>query len=715
MEESASCKRKRADSPLSAIGNKKEKPQKAPRFTRPREHRREPVTLNELTALLLYASLGKRHGVDKPSWCRLHRQGRVARVHVVILEGVTQLHFYRYYSQFKQLRRSYTARCTLVPSSCDLVSTLLSAELPDPQDSHPDIQTTTPTADVIWHPVARRYGLKRRGLSSYLLTEEEMIRKNFPVKGVQGCEAFVCTQADDHVTDSSPLYGLDCEMCVTQAGTELTRVAVVDSRGCCVLDELVKPSNPIINYCTKFSGITQAILKPVTTRLQDVQTKLVELLPRDAVLVGHSLDSDLRALKMIHPHVIDSSLLYRREFGQRFKLKYLAQVILKREIQTEERTGHDPCEDACAALQVVQYFISKGPRQVLHYHLEDLWGVIPRPQQALNESLHNHTISPLRFGQALHKDGQSVLLLGKSAKSDNLTSSQVWRRHSCNTDKECVCVFRRIAQTYSLSVIQFSSLSDVLNQSTEERKDSHLQQMLDRLEQMCVLFLGPLPRDYTERNLHTLLRHYGGLRKIRLVQTTHGLYARVEFKHLEGAELALHSLNGHQKLNQMIKAQRPLTEATLDLEASLAELQRDVMNGHMIYVGGISPHHHSYGDLFQVFSSFGPIDSIVTPAKNSGKCRRHAHIEFVSAESVLVAVRSQAEIGNRKLSVCHALTPPHMHTWTHTHPVSIVMGGETDDPREGDGRELESSGLTCTQVSRYQALQPDPRMGRWSV
>uniref|UniRef100_A0AAR2LU68 Exonuclease domain-containing protein n=1 Tax=Pygocentrus nattereri TaxID=42514 RepID=A0AAR2LU68_PYGNA len=218
--------------------------------------------------------------------------------------------------------------------------------------------------DVLCHPVLRRFGLKKKGMTSYLLTEEEMIKKSFPVKGLQGCEAFVCTQADGYVTDSSPLFGLDCEMCVTQAGTELTRVAVVDSRGRCVLDQLVKPFNPIINYCTKFSGITRSMLQGVNTRLADVQAKLLDLLPTDAVLVGHSLENDLRALNLIHPHVIDTSLLYRREFGQRFKLKLLAQIILQREIQSEERRGHDPCEDACAALELAQYFISKGPRQV---------------------------------------------------------------------------------------------------------------------------------------------------------------------------------------------------------------------------------------------------------------------------------------------------------------------------------------------------------------
>ena len=48
----------------------------------------------------------------------------------------------------------------------------------------------------------------------------------------------------------------------------------------------------------RFSGITAAMLRPVTTVVKDVQVKLLRLLPRDAVLVGHSLENDLRALKV---------------------------------------------------------------------------------------------------------------------------------------------------------------------------------------------------------------------------------------------------------------------------------------------------------------------------------------------------------------------------------------------------------------------------------
>ena len=40
------------------------------------------------------------------------------------------------------------------------------------------------------------------------------------------------------------------------------------------------------------------MLENVTTTLSDVQKHLVDLLPADAILVGHSLEFDLRALKV---------------------------------------------------------------------------------------------------------------------------------------------------------------------------------------------------------------------------------------------------------------------------------------------------------------------------------------------------------------------------------------------------------------------------------
>jgi hypothetical protein len=48
-------------------------------------------------------------------------------------------------------------------------------------------------------------------------------------------------------------------------------------------------------------------------RLIDVQTALRSLLPPDAILVGQSLNSDLDALKLMHPYIIGEMVLYRYE------------------------------------------------------------------------------------------------------------------------------------------------------------------------------------------------------------------------------------------------------------------------------------------------------------------------------------------------------------------------------------------------------------------
>lgn len=183
--------------------------------------------------------------------------------------------------------------------------------------------------------------------------------------------------------DESSVLVVDCEMVSTKVDKfALARVSLVNWQGDTILDELIKPPDPVIDYLTQYSGITPDMLKDVTMTLPLLKDKLQAIFTPGTILAGHSLDSDLKALKLVCPFVIDTSILYPHPKGLPAKssLKWLCEKYLSKSIQNHGAKGHDSVEDALSCLALVKQKCERGKT----------WGT----SDATNESLLKRLARP---------------------------------------------------------------------------------------------------------------------------------------------------------------------------------------------------------------------------------------------------------------------------------------------------------------------------------
>ncbi|GLD49799.1 RNA exonuclease 1 homolog isoform X1 [Lates japonicus] len=159
------------------------------------------------------------------------------------------------------------------------------------------------------------------------------------------------------------VFALDCEMCYTKQGLELTRVTVIDSEMKVIYDTFVKPKSKVVDYNTRFSGVTEEDLESATITLRDVQAVLLSMFSAESILIGHSLESDLLALKLIHSTVIDTAIVFPHRLGLPYKraLKNLMADHLKRIIQ-DNVEGHDSSEDATACMELMIWKIKEDAK-----------------------------------------------------------------------------------------------------------------------------------------------------------------------------------------------------------------------------------------------------------------------------------------------------------------------------------------------------------------
>lgn len=170
----------------------------------------------------------------------------------------------------------------------------------------------------------------------------------------------------------SKYVAIDCEMVGTGPQgrvSELARCSVVSYSGDVLYDKYIRPEMPIVDYRTRWSGITRQHMHKAIP-FQVAQKEILKLL-KGKVVVGHALHNDFQALKYVHPgSQIRDTTYVPNLLSQpssltraRVSLKDLALNLLHKKIQVGHH-GHSSVEDAMTAMELYQLVEVQWEQQV---------------------------------------------------------------------------------------------------------------------------------------------------------------------------------------------------------------------------------------------------------------------------------------------------------------------------------------------------------------
>lgn len=165
---------------------------------------------------------------------------------------------------------------------------------------------------------------------------------------------------------------IDCEMVGTGpkgSVSQLARCSIVSYEGDVVYDRFIKPTVPVTDYRTRWSGIRQRDLFKATPFPQ-ARKEILKLL-MGKVVIGHAVHNDFKVLSYSHPPALtrDTSRipLLNQKAGftetECASLKRLTKAVLNRDIQVGRR-GHSSVEDARATMELYRVVEEEWERKL---------------------------------------------------------------------------------------------------------------------------------------------------------------------------------------------------------------------------------------------------------------------------------------------------------------------------------------------------------------
>ena len=210
-------------------------------------------------------------------------------------------------------------------------------------------------------------------------------------------------------------------------------------------------------------------MEGVETTLQQVQVAVLSVISSETILVGHSVENDLKALKMIHRKCVDSVVLYPHPKGFPYRqslrfvctyridhhhllglflhsfhhFRFITRKYLDRDIQSfksnreTNQVGHDSVEDAHSALMLTILKANMG-----RYYGIDL-SAKPELQEVNGRiSLFDHLTKDLKSSYGTDSSLQSAIMLHGSSLFDK-------NKEICNVLGGASCSIRSIIGTLS--------------------------------------------------------------------------------------------------------------------------------------------------------------------------------------------------------------------------------------------------------------------------
>jgi len=131
-----------------------------------------------------------------------------------------------------------------------------------------------------------------------------------------------------------------------------------------ILDSLVQPSLPVVDYVSRIHGIDAQQLEHVTFQRLHAQAALKLLCCDRCVLIGHAIHNDLSSLQFAHDCIVDTSLLFRVAKNMLPSLKDVAALVAPEPIKVDlQRRQHNSTVDARTSFLCADFLLTN------HSHL----------------------------------------------------------------------------------------------------------------------------------------------------------------------------------------------------------------------------------------------------------------------------------------------------------------------------------------------------------